>query len=53
MTARKLPGFLKHGDKPLGFPHPTPLGRMRAMMGMGEPEVKVPGFVEKSKLSDG
>ena len=47
MTNRPLPGFLKYGDKPLGFPHPTPLSRMRAMMGMGEPEVKVPEFVER------
>ena len=49
MTNRPLPGFLKHGDKLLGFPHPSPLSRMRAMMGMGEPEVKVPEFVEKRR----
>lgn len=33
-TPRFLPDFLKHGDAATGFPHPTPLARMRAVMGM-------------------
>ncbi len=45
MTIRPLPDFLKQGDKELGFPHPNPQKRMRQMIGMGEPELRLPPFV--------
>ena len=47
MTIRLLPDFLKKGDKELGFPHPSPQQRLRARMGMPEPEVSVPPFIPK------
>lgn len=57
MPIRPLPDFLKKGDKELGFPHPNPdkpvlsevEGRMRQMIGMGEPERPVPEFVRSAK----
>lgn len=52
MTIRYLPDFLKHGDKALGFPRPTPLRRMRSNMGMGEPERPVPEFVRSRQRPD-
>jgi len=50
MTIRPLPGFLKHGDKELGFPHPTTLKRLRAKMGIPEPEVSELGLVRNVVL---
>jgi hypothetical protein len=47
MTTRPLPAFLKHGDKALGFPQPTPEKRLRAMMGMPEQEAPESAFVSK------
>ena len=47
MTIRPLPDFLKMGDKELGFPHPSPEQRLRARMGMQEPERPMPEFVRE------
>ena len=49
MTIRPLPDFLKKGDKELGFPQPNPQKRMRQMIGMGEPELRMPPFVLNAK----
>jgi hypothetical protein len=49
MTIRPLPDFLKKGDKELGFPHPRPEQRLRARMGIPEPERPVPEFVKSSR----
>lgn len=49
MTIRHLPDFFKQGDKELCFPHPSPEQRLRARMGMPEPERPVPVFVRRTK----
>lgn len=49
MSIRLLPDFLKHGDKELGFPHPTPQAAMRSKMGTAVPEPPLPPFVRNKQ----
>jgi hypothetical protein len=39
MTIRPLPDFLKSGDRELGFPHPSPARRIRAIIGTATPDL--------------
>ena len=54
MSVRPLPGFLKYGDKELGFPRVSPRDALRSKMGTAVAEPPVPPFVQDgvSSLSD-